>query len=61
MSLDDYSDLPEDERPIDETAAKEHAKRVLGDPKHKREKGHRDVERTRDDDMSDPQHNTGEE
>ncbi len=34
---------------IDPKEAKEHVKRVLADPKHKRPKGHADDELTRDD------------
>lgn len=57
MSPDDYSDLPEDERPIGQAAAKGRAKKLLADPKYRRGRGHPDDERTRDGDMADPKNN----
>lgn len=46
---DDYSDLPEDERPHGQAKAKERARQVIADKTHDRPKGSRDDNRTRDD------------
>jgi hypothetical protein len=57
---DTYADLPEDERPHGVENAKAKVAEMLADPKFKRGKGHKDVDRTRDDDQDDPKHNVKE-